>query len=978
MSGTLRWRDIQNINTTEDQVNLLAGLTAVAADINRITGYLYGGTELNAAAESVSTLNNHVGKSLALAHPITPSSIDGGVLADNTVAKAKLAFNPLTDEDFLTLDNKINVNDSSILGVQSQIENLYSIVIPGQAEGIANSIAKMVDHVEREKDAHDATSISFGNQYDATLDLPSGSTQTRVSIEDARFIQKGDTIALQDVNGGPEEQTVNFVNYDTGHIELSTPAILSYVVANSFVVHVRSQDNVQEAIHRSLRNTTDILTGRLTIEQETDDDALVINNTGAGYTARFNNFTGKTEGDYSLELGENDGSSQFRIENSDKRLAFSVLDDGSVWLSDILFEDRETGSVGVMSHQRLTAEKSWILPDRSGYVGLGDTSFSELLKVSQVTGTKSIKIAPGYMKDYEGQIVSTWISMENPCRFDGGTTDIEARMAGEGQLLPLASQWQVVTIYINDTDTVGFFYGPQETTEQEAIDNYENYIPSAYMKLTKLIVQGDGVGGLLTSSIRILEDQRPFLTMGLSAAYYDETIIMSEGADPGDVLNLPPNTKGGGTQITYRPGKSQLEIYVDGVYQRAGIDFEEYQGEPVAKVRLLKGLNDYSQVRFRITFKAAAVAGGIETESLQTVYQNGPMIGLSSIYGPIQMFGYDMDTLLDIDGDVIIKGLLRGIDALEFDPQSIMPGDTNTNKIFTDINSKLIFHQFKSGVAKNIDILQEIENAKNSVIIEVNNLTGTTIASDRGVALHPSLTNHVVLCDTSNKLSTSRLLGVTLENIPSSGKGRIVLAGVKSGTALTIPHGKVVVVDPRNPGMMVEKESVTLLPEDQYMEVGAMNGGSLVVDIDRNQKDDTAWSSRKAGQVFVANETKVVRLAVGGETRGAVYSAEIADANVDQKFWALAAVHPSRDTSELETVDLYKEVELSATETPFEDQDIGKPLFLGPNGTFKPWRLIKNTFSLGDAMVKIGIIEDRRKFILDGSQMMGTANGPMV
>jgi hypothetical protein len=55
---------------------------------------------------------------------------------------------------------------------------------------------------------------------------------------------------------------------------------------------------------------------------------------------------------------------------------------------------------------------------------------------------------------------------------------------------------------------------------------------------------------------------------------------------------------------------------------------------------------------------------------------------------------------------------------------------------------------------------------------------------------------------------------------------------------------------------------------------------------------------------------------------------------------------------------------------------MGKPIFLDSNGSFKSWRTLNGLFTVGDAAIKIGVIEDRRKFIVDGIQMMGTAPGP--
>jgi hypothetical protein len=634
--------------------------------------------------------------------------------------------------------------------------------------------------------------------------------------------------------------------------------------------------------------------------------------------------------------------------------------------------------VGVLGKQSLTMNQNYTLPDRSGYVGVGDLSFTELLKVKLIDSTKTFSVAPGFITDYEGQIVSAWNNMENPSRFPGFTLDIETQLSNASELLSLGSQWQVVVPYLDATDNVQTFFGPQEATKQEAIDNYENYIPSAFMKLAQLVVQGDGFGGVSQSSIEILEDQRPFLSMGLSAAYYDESITMTSGFAAGGVIQLPLNSRGGGSNITYKTGKSQIEVYLDGTYLAAGLDFEEYQGEPVAQIRMLRDIPTNSNIRFRITFKAAAVAGGIQTDTLQSVYQNGSVLGLSSVYGPIQMSSFDLNTLLEIDGDIVVQGVIKGTKAIELQNQSITPGDLNLNKLYSNNDSDLIFHQFKAGVSKDINILEEIVNAQKAMLVEVYNVSGLDIPKGRGITLHPSLTNHVILCDTSNALGTSRLDGVSFENIPSGGSARMVVGGLFENAGLAVPHGTVLVVDPRNPGQIVDRASVTFLPDDQYMEAGKMNGSTIIVDIDRNQKDNAAWKTGIAGESFGPAVTKIVRLAVNGETRGSYYLANKANANMDQKFWGIAAVQPSQNVNASGSISLYKEVELTGSETPFADSDIGLPLYLADNGEFKPWSQIKNTYQVGDCIYKIGMIEDRRKFIIEGLQQIGTATGPMV
>ncbi len=254
------------------------------------------------------------------------------------------------------------------------------------------------------------------------------------------------------------------------------------------------------------------------------------------------------------------------------------------------------------------------------------------------------------------------------------------------------------------------------------------------------------------------------------------------------------------------------------------------------------------------------------------------------------------------------------------------------------------------------------------------NAAGTIIPKGRAVALHPSMPNAVVLCDTSNSLSTSRCIGVTLENIGIGLIGDVVTSGLFKLTGLGLAHNSVVVVDPRNPGLIVPKASVNFLPTDEYMEVGVIDGGHLIVDLLSVPKTKVVWDIAVAGEAFAANVTKLVRYAVDGETRGRVYKAEKANANLDQKFWVVAAVCPTVAVAAGQSIELQKIVNMHSSEVAFDDQDIGKPVFLDTDGSFKSWRTLNGTFTVGDAAIKIGMIQDRRKFVIE-TQMMGTSPG---
>jgi hypothetical protein len=975
MAGIIRWRDLQNIITTENEINLLSGLIVNGPQINKLEGFTGNGSDLNNAVSTIAVINSHISKNLAAAHPLLSNSIDGGVLVNSTVSKAKLSFNALDSLDKLNIDNSIAQINTDLSQVETQVANLYTVLFPSVTGDIAQQFTQLVGHIEMLEDAHDSDSISFGNQYPFVSNALAGATQVTISSAHIKYFKVGDIVEFKDSQSGPETRTLIGVDADSGQIGWSSPLLEDYRVLNSAVVKNNSQANVFQALDRSLKNSTDVFSGRLTINQTNDRDALVVNKTGLGYSAKFNNFVGKTFADFSIELGQSNNTSHFSILDSQKREAFKVTDQGNVVATDYELLDRTSLNKGLVSKQSLTDNRNWTFPNRSGFIGIGDLAFTELLKVSLISGTKQLKVAPGHGIDYTGQKIGAWISMDKPCEFNGATIDIQAKFIADNQVLTLGNQWQVFVVYVNTNDILNFFYGPKEATKEEAIAEYFNFIPSAFMKLAKVIVQGDGAGGILQSSIEILEDQRPFLTLGMSASYYDETLSSPTGWSAGTLITLPTNSKAGGIVQTYKPGRGQIEVYLDGAYQVSGVDYEETIGEPVGRIRTLKDIATNSTFHFRITFAAAAVTGGFDVPTLQTAYHAGPLVSISDLFGPIKLISFDTDVLMDIEGSINLTNKIYNLKKLIFQNSSLTE-DLDKNQIYIDNNSELIFHQHKAGVSKDYNLINELDDAKTLTRMKMFNAAGVVIPKGKAVALHPSIPNAIVFCDTSNSLSMSRCIGITLENINIGEVGDVITSGLFKLTGLGISHNTVLVVDPRNPGMIVPKSSVNFLPTDEYMEVGVVDGGHLIVQLVYTPKAKSIWKVGVAGEAFAANETRLVRFAISGESRGRVYKADKANANLDQKFWVVAAICPSVPVEIGDAVELLKLVDLHVSENAFADQDIGMPLYLDSNGLFKPWRLLNGTFTVGDAAIKIGQIEDRRKFIIDGIQMMGTAPGP--
>lgn len=370
----IRWEQIQHIFTTEAQINLLAGLTAPAAKLNVLTGFTGSTADLNAIIGMGPAFANHLSLDAASAHQILAGTVDGEAIADGTLTAAKLAFAVTTPAQLGALTTTVANLRSDHEVLASEVDVLTGIVIPGQGSDILGAILQTVAHISNPKDAHDASAISYGQvesgYYYLNSPASSGQSLVNVGLAKARFFRAGDIVSLQDNINTEADHTILSVNYNTGVLTLTSNLAFNLNTTQDARITNLSENNAQSGIDRSLKSNTDTFSGRLTIEQSSDNDALVINKTGIGYTASFNDFSGKTADDFSIELGRADGTSAFSIFNDDGMNAMHVLDDGNVIAGNYALSDYSSLKFGQITKEPLTADRTWTMPDKDGTVAL--------------------------------------------------------------------------------------------------------------------------------------------------------------------------------------------------------------------------------------------------------------------------------------------------------------------------------------------------------------------------------------------------------------------------------------------------------------------------------------------------------------------------------------------------------------------------------------------------------------------------------
>jgi hypothetical protein len=500
----IRWEQIQNLSVTESEINLLAGLTANASEINVISGYTGSAADLNDVVGLKAVFDNHVAEDFATAHPIAPNTLDGLVLADGTVTEGKLNFNVATQIELDALQTLHNDLQSDHTSLQAQVDALAAVVIPGQGDDIADSIAQTIAHIDNTTDAHDATAISYGAVESGYYLLPSnvnsGDSTIQLNAALMRFFRDTDTIRLAS-NVAPEaDYTITAIDEDLFTIDISPNAASNYLVVEDARIWNMDEVNVQQGIDRSLKNNTDTFTGRLTMD---------------GPEGHHLSFTTKAL----LE-----STNGLQLENDVNTVIYDIDNDGNSLSNTHSLRDYVNSFDGLITKEALSADRTWTFPDRDGWIAIGDLTFADLLRVTADTSLGELSVAPGVLDNVIGEKVRAWINMADGSDFAGSTVSVQGQLSTDGELVGIGSSYKAFIVYLTYNDDLFFWYGTPEATEQDAIDAIPPYLPTAYMKLALVTVQGDGAGGVDSSTLKIHEDLRPLLGQGMSNAHYDESL----------------------------------------------------------------------------------------------------------------------------------------------------------------------------------------------------------------------------------------------------------------------------------------------------------------------------------------------------------------------------------------------------------------------------------------------------------------------
>lgn len=362
----IRWEQIQNLSVTETEINLLAGLTAKAAELNVLDGFTGTTSDLNAIIGIGGNLAAHEALTFPVAHPIVGNTLDGLVIVDNTISEVKLSFDVATQVELDILQLEVTNLASDTAVQQGQIDNLYAIVIPGQGSDLADSIAQTIAHIENPTDAHDSDAISYGNNYALPSDIVASTTTSLiVGSTLIKHFRVGETIRFQDDITVIEDVVLSAVDYNTYTVTFPVTTN-GYTTANNAIIWVLSEDNVKDGLDRSLRNNTDNFTGRLTIDQNNANHALVLSQLGAGDELHFTSGIIGSDAGYDLEIED---ATTFSINNDTAGERFLVDDSGDGYLTQLLLREEGTVFHGTLTKETLTADRTWTFRDQDMIIG---------------------------------------------------------------------------------------------------------------------------------------------------------------------------------------------------------------------------------------------------------------------------------------------------------------------------------------------------------------------------------------------------------------------------------------------------------------------------------------------------------------------------------------------------------------------------------------------------------------------------------
>ena len=335
-------------------------------------------------------------------------------------------------------------------------------------------------------------------------------------------------------------------------------------------------------------------------------------------------------------------------------------------------------------------------------------------------------------------------------------------------------------------------------------DNDPNY------SSTNIVTQGTS----LVTAISALD-------AALSGNNYDERILYPAGLTSGTPISLPINSITALPE-SYIAADKDLKIFHNQLFKFQSVDWTPLTGSTLS---FTYNLSNDSEVHFRKDTGISGGGGGGGSDSLQSAYNTGNII--SVVTGvPVTINGTS-GKLLVVNGDMEVTGVIDPL-GVQLTPTGINPLSIGQKGIWINISEELIV---EGASTKNIS--QSINNLEAGLGLSaltryMQNTSGSTI--NAGTPVYSPLSGEIALA-VGTAANTSRVIGITLENINHGNTGKVAYQGIIPGI-VGFTQGSYIYLD-QVAGQLTDVEpDIGSYPAGFHVvKVGVIDGTNLLLQI---------------------------------------------------------------------------------------------------------------------------------------------------
>lgn len=246
----------------------------------------------------------------------------------------------------------------------------------------------------------------------------------------------------------------------------------------------------------------------------------------------------------------------------------------------------------------------------------------------------------------------------------------------------------------------------------------------------------------------------------------------------GTAITLPNDSRNGGASRSYTVGSGLLEVYLNGVKQSLGDDYNEV-GAPLSsstQIQILQDLLITDMLIFRINLSGEAYfsgGGGGGSDTLQSAYLNGNTINITTGV-PVTITGAS-GKLLSVQGDMEVTGVIDPT-GLELTPVASNPLAVDKPGIYADFATRDLIYSKGDG-SNPVNIISSIQFSASSELVKSMflNQSGSLIPAFCPVSI--DALGGIKQTNPSIQNDAEKVIGVTMSAISNNSSGYIALAG---------------------------------------------------------------------------------------------------------------------------------------------------------------------------------------------------------